>query len=152
MLDEQKTPVAIHIFGRHGNKFRNSWYLPHLNINKKGIFKGANRGAGDMLNDHMRSGDVSPWIEISQYLNVHSFDYLTFSAITGYHKAPPKKQGERSPTDRRKQKAAAISEGGGKEGVILLPLSKRWQHKPWLACTFLFFYDRMKPINLKFTA
>jgi len=90
MLDEQKTPVAIHIFGRHGNKFRNSWYLPHLNINKKGIFKGANRGAGDMLNDHMRSGDVSPWIEISQYLNVHSFDYLTFSAITGYHKAPPK--------------------------------------------------------------
>ena len=130
MLDKQTSPVAIHIFGRHGSKFRNSWYLPHLNINKKGIFKGANHGAGDMLEDHMKAGDVSPWIEISQYLNVASYDYLTFSAITSYHKAPPAEaafevQLSRTPSERGLWKSFRRSGQGNTMQLALDLLNSR---------------------------
>ena len=43
------------------------------------------------------------------------------------------------------------SENDGKERVIRLPLSKRWQHKPCLACVFLYCCDRMKAKNLNLT-
>ncbi|MBR7106887.1 MAG: hypothetical protein IKC89_00590 [Lentisphaeria bacterium] len=130
MLKEQKTPVAIHVFGRHGSKLRNRWYLPHLNINKQGVFKGANRGAGDMIKDHMKAGEVSPWIEISQYLNVHSYDYITFSAITSYHKTPPGEaafeiQFSRTPSERGLWKSFRRSGSGNSMQLAIDLLNNR---------------------------
>lgn len=88
MLPEQITPVAIHVFGRRSMEFP-AWFTPHLNINRKGIFEGPDKGAGNMRTEHLRAGDVSPWIEISHYLSYNGSDQLTFYTLESYFKPRP---------------------------------------------------------------
>lgn len=82
MLDEQKTPTVIHVFGRLS---RSPSYPPHMNINKKGLHIGAGKGFA-RKQDFLKAGDVSPWVKISPYLTFNGNDRLTFDARTGYRK------------------------------------------------------------------
>ena len=120
MLPEQKDAVAIHIFGRRSMR---PWYTPHLNINRQGIFVGANNGAKDL-----KGGDASPWVEISKYLSYHGNDNLLFYAMQNYHAKPlPEAAFEvyfsRIPDDSGIFKSAARS-GSGNGMLVSINLYK----------------------------
>lgn len=85
MLPEQKEPAAIHVFGRRSMR---PWFTPHLNINRKGVFEGANKGAKGMEPEHLKGGEESPWIEISRYLTYKGNDALIFNVMQDYHAKP----------------------------------------------------------------
>ncbi len=88
ILDEQKTPAAVHFFGLRSNGTF-SWYTGHHNINKKGWFSGPDNGAGNMKHEHLKAGDVTPWFEVSKYLTFNGFDRLQFYLLSSYHAPRP---------------------------------------------------------------
>lgn len=82
MLDEQKTPTVIHVFGRLS---RSPSYPPHMNINKKGLHIGAYKGFSKKQ-EFLKPGDASPWVKISPFLTFNGNDRLVFDARTNYRK------------------------------------------------------------------
>ena len=82
MLNEQKTPTVIHVFGRLS---RSPSYPPHMNINKKGLHIGAYKGFAPKQN-FLKAGEASPWVKISPYLTFNGNDRLVFDARTNYRK------------------------------------------------------------------
>ena len=85
MLPEQNQPAAIHVFGRRSME---PWFTGHMNLNRKGLFQGANKGAADMKNEFLKPGEESPWVEISPYLSFNGRDSILFYAMENYHAAP----------------------------------------------------------------
>lgn len=84
-LQEQDKPVAIHVFGRRSME---PWFTGHMNINRNGIFQGANKGAADMKNALLKPGEESPWVEISPYMSFSGRDSILFYAMENYHADP----------------------------------------------------------------
>lgn len=89
MLEGQTQPVALHLFGLRSHLTPGGWYIPHANLNKKGFFIGPDNGAGNMMAEHFKAGDVSQWVELTPYLTYLDYDRLQFYAITGYHRVRP---------------------------------------------------------------
>ena len=84
MLPEQPGPVAVHVFVRRSH----APYYSHANINARGLFLGAIRGADDMTDAHLQAGESSPWVELSPLLTYSGSDRFAFSAITRYQGEP----------------------------------------------------------------
>ena len=81
MLPEQPEPVAVHVFGRRS---MSPAYTPHMNINARGLFVGADKGAGNMKKAWLKPGASSPWVEFGKYLSFRANDRISFYTLTSY--------------------------------------------------------------------
>ena len=87
MLPEQPNPAAVHVFGRRS---MTPAYTPHMNINAKGIFEGADKGAGNMKKAWLKPGESSPWIYFGKYLTYRGNDRIGFYTLTSYFRRDQK--------------------------------------------------------------
>ncbi|MBQ9338582.1 MAG: hypothetical protein IJS14_14925 [Lentisphaeria bacterium] len=87
MLPEQPNPAAVHVFGRRS---MTPAYTPHMNINAKGLFEGADKGAGNMKNAWLKPGESSPWVDFGKYLSFRANDRINFYTLTSYFRRDQK--------------------------------------------------------------
>ncbi|HPC28871.1 MAG TPA: beta-galactosidase trimerization domain-containing protein [bacterium] len=79
-----KYPCVIHVFGR---KPQPPWWIPHANIYKTGLISGCYTGykpEGENP-DFLRSGDESPWINITSFFDVMGDHRLELTAMQEYY-------------------------------------------------------------------
>ncbi len=81
ILSEQPHPVGIHAFGKRPFS---PWYMPHANINKRGLFVGASAGL-NTKDDLLSPGDESPWVNIAPFLAYGGENRQIFYALRSYY-------------------------------------------------------------------